>query len=152
MLDLILSDNKKQLLIFNISLTDFFLLQIELKKASMSPCSIPPKIPHGYNKYSSSLHGSKALYQCFNGFELSTGDGKLKCVDGEWVGPTPVCTRVNCAYPGPLHNGKIFYIGTMSEYTYQPYMNSVGQNKKIRYECDKGIIHISNNKNDCYCT
>jgi hypothetical protein len=106
-------------------------------KASKSACSSPPKIPHGYNKYSSSLHGSKALYQCFNGFEMSKGDSELRCSDGEWVGSIPVCSKVNCAYPGPLENGKIFYIGTIDEYIYKPYMNSVGQNKQIRYECFK---------------
>lgn len=79
--------------------------------ASNSPCSTPPKIPYGYNKYSSSLHGSKAYYQCFNGFELSKGDGELRCVDGEWVGAIPICSKVNCAYPGALENGKIYYVG-----------------------------------------
>lgn len=57
------------------------------------PCSTPPKIPYGYNKFGSSLHGSKALYQCFNGYELSKGHGELKCTNGEWVGSIPFCTK-----------------------------------------------------------
>jgi hypothetical protein len=126
-----------------------------------SPCSAAPKIVNGYNRYGSTEHGSKALYECFNGFELDQHNGELKCSHGEWVGKIPTCLKsnnfktnlvkthkpkfnykiqkANCNYPGPLVNGKLFYIGTLSEYTYQPYMKSMGQNKQIRYECDIGI-------------
>ena len=48
--------------------------------------------------------------------------------------------QVNCGYPGLLENGRVLYIGTLAEYTYQPYMTTVGQNKQIRYECDLGKI------------
>lgn len=103
-------------------------------------CPIPIKIPNGFNKFSSFLHGSKAIYQCFNGFEMTKGDKELKCHDGTWIGVVPTCTKVNCGFPGQIANGRILYIGTLAEYTYQPYMTTVGQNKQIRYECDKGIF------------
>lgn len=50
---------------------------------------------------------------------------------------------------GKLENGKIYYIGTLSEYTYQPYMNTVGQNKQIRYECDKDYKLLGPNGSTC---
>jgi hypothetical protein len=100
-------------------------------------CIPPPKIANGYNKFGSTQHGKKALYQCFNGYELVKGHSEIECINGEWVGAIPQCSKINCGFPGILNNGRILYIGTLSEYTYQPYMNTVGQNKQIRYECDK---------------
>ena len=104
---------------------------------SYKACTSPPKIANGYNKYGSTQHGKKTLYQCFNGYELSKGHADIECVNGEWVGAIPQCAKINCGFPGVLNHGRILYIGTLSEYTYQPYMNTVGQNKQIRYECDK---------------
>jgi hypothetical protein len=57
------------------------------------PCSPPPKINNGYNKFGSLQHGSKALYQCFNGYELTHSNGELYCIDGEWIGSIPTCTK-----------------------------------------------------------
>ena len=83
------------------------------------------------------MHGSKAIYQCLTGFELTKGDKEVRCNDGVWIGVVPTCSKINCGFPGQIQNGKILYIGTLAEYTYQPYMTTVGQNKQIRYECDK---------------
>jgi hypothetical protein len=141
-------------------------------------CNHPPKIPNGYNKYGSLAHGSKAIYQCFNGYELLNQSGELKCNDSVWVGQIPICSRgilywqilinncrhtidvkmslnminiiiiiiiqhlVNCSFPGILENGRILYIGSLGEYTYQPYMTSLGQNKQIKYECNKGKVLV----------
>ena len=75
-------------------------------------CSAPPKIPNGYNKYGSTQHGKKTLYQCFNGFELTKGHSDIECVNGEWVGAIPLCSKINCGFPGILNYGRILYIGT----------------------------------------
>lgn len=56
---------------------------------------------------------------------------------------------VNCAFPGYLENGKIFYVGTLAEYAYHPYMNNLGQNKQIRYECEDGFKLIGPNGSTC---
>ena len=64
----------------------------ELSKEKM-PCVAPPKVPNGYNKYSSTVHGSKALYQCFNGYELAKNHGELRCMSGEWIGQIPACLK-----------------------------------------------------------
>ena len=77
------------------------------------PCTVPIKIQNGFNKFSSFLHGSKAIYQCFTGFEMTKGDKELKCNDGAWVGMVPTCIKVNCGYPGQIANGKILYIGSI---------------------------------------
>ena len=56
---------------------------------------------------------------------------------------------MSCAFPGNLENGKIFYVGTMAEYAYHPYMNTLGQNKQIRYECEKGFKLVGPNGSTC---
>ncbi|RNA35799.1 von Willebrand factor type EGF and pentraxin domain-containing 1 [Brachionus plicatilis] len=57
--------------------------------------------------------------------------------------------KINCAFPGHLENGKIFYVGTLAEYTYHPYMSNLGQNKQIRYECDKSFKLMGPNGSTC---
>ncbi len=47
---------------------------------------------------------------------------------------------MNCGYPGTIQNGEIFYVGTQGEYSYQPYMTNVGQNKQIKYICNNGKV------------
>jgi hypothetical protein len=136
-------------------------------------CSSPDKISNGYLKVGSYANGSKAIYQCFNGFELRHGDRELYCSNGNWVGKVPVCAKsifieksviktqnyvhttfitwsfffllifeANCGFPGLLENGQVYYIGTMGEYAYQPYMSNVGQNKQLRYTCEKGTFQM----------
>jgi hypothetical protein len=56
---------------------------------------------------------------------------------------------VLCGFPGNLENGRLFYIGTMSEYNFKSYMNNLGQNKQIRYECDKDYKLIGPNGSTC---
>ena len=56
-------------------------------------CLAPPKLLNGYNKYSSTQHGSKVLYQCLNGYELSKGNAELRCENGEWIGSIPSCSK-----------------------------------------------------------
>lgn len=34
--------------------------------------------------------------------------------------------------------GSLLIHGSLSEYTYKPYMTSMGQNKQIKYVCDNG--------------
>lgn len=68
--------------------------QLNLIQDKLS-CTAPPKIPNGYNKYGSTSHGSKALYQCFNGYELAHGQREMRCVNGEWVGQIPACVKSN---------------------------------------------------------
>ncbi|CAF0889036.1 unnamed protein product [Brachionus calyciflorus] len=116
---------------------------------NIKSCLAPPKLLNGYNKYSSTQHGSKVLYQCLNGYELSKGSTELKCNNGEWIGSIPQCSKMNCAFPGIVENGKIFYVGTLAEYTYQPYMNTLGQNKQIRYECNKDYKLVGPNGSTC---
>ena len=37
-------------------------------------------------------------YECYAGYNIS-GDAVLSCVDGEWVGDVPSCTRPTCPNP-----------------------------------------------------
>jgi hypothetical protein len=66
----------------------------ELRKEKSS-CGPAPKIANGYNRFGSTVHGSKALYECLNGFELDVHNGELKCAHGEWVGKIPSCVKSN---------------------------------------------------------
>ena len=75
-------------------------LQDELSnliRNKLRACSPPPKIANGYNKYASTMHGSKAYYQCFNGYELSNKhtnvSAELKCQNGNWNGAVPLCIK-----------------------------------------------------------
>ncbi|RNA35795.1 von Willebrand factor type EGF and pentraxin domain-containing 1 [Brachionus plicatilis] len=71
-----------------------FIMQIECDEiVGKNSCLAPPKLLYGYSKYSSTKHGSKVLYQCLNGYELSKGSDELKCINGEWVGSLPICTK-----------------------------------------------------------
>jgi hypothetical protein len=48
------------------------------------------------------MNGSKAIYKCFNGFELRDGNKELVCSNGEWIGQVPSCVKSmqkkHCAY------------------------------------------------------
>ena len=42
-----------------------------------------------------------------------------------------------CPYPGNLMYGEIRLVGVMGKYRYESYINHIGHNDKIEYECQK---------------
>ncbi len=54
---------------------------------------MPSKILNGYLKLGSYSNGSKVIYKCFNGYELKDGDRELNCINGEWIGKVPTCSK-----------------------------------------------------------
>lgn len=90
-------------------------------------------------------HGMKAVFKCKDGFVLIGGGPKndsfhVECHYGTWIGHTPHCEEVYCAFPGYVANGKVLLVGNMGVYDYRPYVKKVPNNKQIMYDCDKGYV------------
>ncbi|XP_015108907.1 uncharacterized protein LOC107035827 [Diachasma alloeum] len=89
-------------------------------------------------------HGMKAVFKCKDGFVLIGGPKNdsfhVECHYGTWIGHTPHCEEVYCAFPGYVPNGKVLLVGNMGVYDYRPYVKKVPNNKQIMYDCDKGYV------------
>ncbi|XP_045132686.1 uncharacterized protein LOC123516957 isoform X3 [Portunus trituberculatus] len=82
-------------------------------------------------------HGMFARFRCKDGFQLM-GPATTKCHFGNWTGRIPWCKIVYCSFPGYLPDGRVLLVGNMGMYIYRPYVKKVRNDRRIRFECNKG--------------
>ncbi|XP_050718385.1 uncharacterized protein LOC126999691 isoform X2 [Eriocheir sinensis] len=82
-------------------------------------------------------HGMLARFRCKDGYILK-GAVTTKCHFGKWTGRIPWCKVVYCPFPGYLADGRVLLVGNMGMYIYRPYVRKVRNDRRIRYECNKG--------------
>lgn len=105
-----------------------------------APCKGRPSlIANGIVRYHHRQHGTSALYECNYGFRL-VGSNFTLCQYGEWQAPPgdkPKCVPNRCAYPGNITHGRVLLIGQLGKYEYRRYVQPVGHNEQIEFECNK---------------
>ncbi|KAG0728558.1 Protein lev-9 [Chionoecetes opilio] len=84
-------------------------------------------------------HGMLARFRCRDGFRLM-GPATTKCHFGSWAGRIPWCKIVYCPFPGYLPDGRVLLVGNMGMYIYRPYVKKVRNDRRIRFECNKGYF------------
>ncbi|XP_042217249.1 complement factor H-like isoform X2 [Homarus americanus] len=100
---------------------------------------LPVRPRHGMVIAPRTGHGMRAKYRCKDGYELM-GPQTTKCHFGNWTGRTPWCRVVYCPFPGYLVDGRVLLVGNMGMYIYRPYVRKVRNDRRIRYECNRGYF------------
>ncbi|XP_021351273.1 sushi, von Willebrand factor type A, EGF and pentraxin domain-containing protein 1-like [Mizuhopecten yessoensis] len=99
-------------------------------------CPVPVTPTYGTIEYGGTSSGSIVSYACLRGFNVAGRDRRQCLVTGDWEGGrTPTCQRVECGYPGNIHNG--FVDGVFS------------YDNRVRYTCYKNHILIGNATRYC---
>ncbi|XP_048458265.1 complement factor H-like isoform X1 [Rhincodon typus] len=97
------------------------------------PCSLPPKLDHGYFVHSRYSYASAFIgnYRCNHRYMLQE-NGNIKCEDGEWhiINSIPICIELGCGKPPALINGK-----------FTPDKEKYYEGTQINYRCNRGF-HI----------
>nr|XP_045606863.1 sushi, von Willebrand factor type A, EGF and pentraxin domain-containing protein 1-like [Procambarus clarkii] len=100
---------------------------------------LPGRPRHGMVIAPRTGHGMRARYRCKDGYRLM-GPPTTKCHFGNWTGRIPWCRVVYCPFPGYLEDGRVLLVGNMGMYIYRPYVKKVRNDRRIRYECNRGYF------------
>ncbi|WAQ97909.1 SVEP1-like protein, partial [Mya arenaria] len=85
----------------------------------------PPE--NGIVSYTGKTYGSKALFNCNDGFDMD-GDAEMTCLaDESWSSGSVICTIKDCGIRMNPFNGNVTYVNT----TY---------GSTLRYACDEGYL------------
>ncbi|KAI5725568.1 hypothetical protein M8J77_017209 [Diaphorina citri] len=101
-------------------------------------CATPDSPVHGKAIYTSTSYNSVVSYECNYGYTLE-GQSKRQCgADKKWSGQMPKCQEINCAHPGPIHNGWIENIES-----------GTGLGASLIFRCHSNMIMLGNSSSVC---
>lgn len=114
-------------------------------------CSHPGSFRHGYytltngSKYNMGIekNGLKIFVNCFKGYE-NVGNGERICTNWTWTGEKPVCSIINCNYPGHFSNGFYTFLNR-SIYV----ISTVEYGSVIYVNCYSGYENLEGNRRTC---